>query len=147
MILSSFTFYSDNELVDIADKLSYTCDRVAPASPQSSELRIIDQDKMSGEPPASWSNGDGGGKESEGALDSYCQPPDQENSSEPSRKRLRSSSSDSNQSSGESSLTSQSQKKMKIVVRTIRAILLPIILILKSFLFGFDKSQNNYNYS
>ena len=72
---------------------------------------------MSDEAAATWTNGDGGGKESEAVLDSYCQPPDPDNSTEPSRKRMRSSSSDSNQSSAESSLTSQNQKKMKIVVR------------------------------
>ena len=66
---------------------------------------------MSDEAAATWTNGDGGRE------DSYCQPPDPENSTEPSRKRARSSSSDSNQSSAESSQASQSQKKMKIVVR------------------------------
>ena len=72
---------------------------------------------MSDEAAATWTNGDGGRTETESVLDSYCQPPDPENSTEPSRKRARSSSSDSNQSSAESSQASQSQKKMKIVVR------------------------------
>ena len=73
---------------------------------------------MSDEAAATWTNGDGGRRESEAVLDSpYCQPPDPEISSEPSRKRTRSSSSDSNQSSAESSQASQTQKKMKIAVR------------------------------
>ena len=103
-------------MVCIADKLVTN----AIERPQLSSSQI----EMSEEAAATWTNGDGGGKESEGVLDSYCQPPDPETSTEPSRKRMRSSSSDSNQSSAECSVSSQSQKKMKIVVRTIRSFLL-----------------------
>ena len=96
-------------MVCIADKLVTN----AIEWPQLSSSQI----EMSEEAAATWTNGDGGGEESEAVLDSYCQPPDQDNSTEPSRKRMRSNSSDSNQSSTESSLTSQNQKKMKIGVR------------------------------